>query len=140
MGPCTQRYEASYYFEWIQGQNKNFEVRKLSLPTLQNLSSTNRLHYTMTYVNGNDTAQTYVIWLRTRGTLSDNTSAVVVCISTKPTLRKSWTIWLAIFCHWCYYYFVSIVILYIYMNYFCLKRFVFLVFLFLFLFFVFFDW
>ena len=43
--PCTQRYEGSYYSEWIQGQNQNLEVRKLSLPTLQNLPSIERLHY-----------------------------------------------------------------------------------------------
>ena len=45
LGPCTQRYEGSYYSEWIQGQNQNLEVRKLSLPTLQNLPFIERLHY-----------------------------------------------------------------------------------------------
>ena len=44
-----------------------------------------------------------------RGTLSGNTSAAVICISIKLTLRKSWTIWWGIFCHCCYYYFVNIV-------------------------------
>ena len=45
-----------------------------------------------------------------RGTFSCNTSAVMICISIKLKLRKSWAIWWGIFCHCCYYYFVNIVI------------------------------
>ena len=47
LGPCTRRDEVSYYSERIQGQNQNLEIGKLPLPTLQNLPSTDRLHYIM---------------------------------------------------------------------------------------------
>ena len=32
--PCTQKDETSYYSKWIQDQNENLEVTKLSLPAL----------------------------------------------------------------------------------------------------------
>ena len=49
LGPCTQRDDASYYSKWVQGQNQNLEVRKLSLPTLLNFAFTDRLHYIMSF-------------------------------------------------------------------------------------------
>ena len=45
VGPCTQKDGASYYSEWIQGQNWNLRVRKLS----SELISTDRLHYIMSF-------------------------------------------------------------------------------------------
>ena len=45
LGPCTQRDETSYHFEWIQGQNQTLGVRKLSLLTMPNLPSTDRVDY-----------------------------------------------------------------------------------------------
>ena len=53
LGPCIQRGEASYYWEWIHGQNQNLEVRKLSLLTMQNLPFTDRAHYMMSFKMSN---------------------------------------------------------------------------------------
>ena len=73
--------------------------------------------------------QTNVVRLRARGTLSGNTSPVVICISIK--LRKRWEkaerSHEVFFCHCCYFLLILLSV-YVYMNKFCQKRFVFLVF------------
>ena len=45
--------------------------------------------------------------------LSGNTGAVVICISIKFTLRKTWASLWGIFCHCCHNYFVNVIFLYL---------------------------
>ena len=55
----------------FKAQNQNLEVRKLSLPTLQNLPSTNRVHYIMIF-------NMPVVLLRVRGSLSGKVNAAEI--------------------------------------------------------------
>ena len=71
----------------FKAKNQIVEVIKLSLPTLQNLLSTGRLHYVMSFDMIN------VIWLGASGSLNGNINAVVINISIKLTLGISWAIW-----------------------------------------------
>ena len=100
MGSFTQRDKVNYSSEWTQGQNQNFEVRKLLLPIHQNLPSTDMINYIMSLNTDLYRAAIHVLlWYA---------SAI------NWRREKNWAILFDIFCHCCCSYFVNIVFSFMY--------------------------